>query len=94
MIGTFFDTAAFAPDTIVTTVVVNFDLPLVTAIQQILEGKLEPKVHLLGFGDGGLELASYGKFDGKISEEKKRRIIQLIADIKNGQVADMPKLRF
>ena len=94
MIGTFFDTAAFAPDTIVTTIVVDFDLPLVTAIQQILDGKLEPKIQLLGFGDGGLRLAGYGKFDAKIGEAQKKRIIQLIANIKDGRVADMPKFRY
>lgn len=91
MIGTFFDAAAFAPDTIVTTVVVNFDVPLEMAINKILDGTLEPKNYVLGFKEDALDLADFRAFDQKISSDQKQRIKQLIADIKADKVSELSK---
>lgn len=85
MIGTFFDAAAFAPDTIVTTAVVNFDVPLEMAINKIIDGTLEPRNYLLGFAEGALELAPYRDFEQKISAEDKQRIGNLVEDLKSGR---------
>ncbi len=92
-IGTAFDSASFAPDTIVTTAIVRFDVNIDMALGLVVSKKLEPKNYLLGFNDNGLDLAPYRNFDGKISAENKAKIAQLIADIKAGKVADLPKIQ-
>ena len=92
-IGTAFDSASFAPDTIVTTAIVRFDLNIDMAIGLVVSKKLEPKNYLLGFKEDGLALAPYRNFEGKISAENKAKITQLIEDIKAGKVADLPAIR-
>jgi basic membrane protein A len=93
MIGTAFDSAAFAPDTIVTTALINFDVNLEMAVGKTLDGTLEPKNYLLGLNENGIGLAPYRKFDSKISAEDKEKIQNIIADIKAGKVADLPAIR-
>lgn len=91
-IGTAFDSAPMAPDTIVTTALVNMDVNIDMAIGQIVKGTLKPQSYVLGFSDGGLGLAPFRKFDGKLSAADKAKIQQLIADIKAGKVKDLPKV--
>jgi len=92
-IGTAFDSASFAPDTIVTTAIVRFDVNIDMAIGLVVSKKIEPKNYLLGFNENGIDLAPYRAFDGKISAADKAKIAQLIADIKAGKVADLPKIQ-
>ena len=93
MIGTAFDSAALAPDTIVTTALVNFDVNLEMAISRILNGTIEPKDYLLGLTENGIGLAGYGKFDTAISSENKAKVQALLDDIKAGKVTDLPAIR-
>jgi basic membrane protein A len=93
MIGTAFDSAAFAPDTIVTTALVNFDVNLGMAISKILDGTIEPKNYLLGLNENGIGLAGYGKFDTAISPENKAKVQALVDDIKGGKISDLPPIR-
>jgi basic membrane protein A len=92
-IGTAFDSASFAPDTIVTTAIVRFDVNLDMAIGLVVSKKIEPKNYLLGFNENGVDLAPYRNFDSKLSAEDKAKIAQLIADIKAGKVTDLPKIQ-
>lgn len=92
-IGTAFDSASFAPDTIVTTAIVRFDVNIDMAIGLVVSKKIEPKNYLLGFNENGIDLAPFRKFDDKISAADKAKITQLIADIKAGKVADLPKIQ-
>jgi basic membrane protein A len=91
-IGTAFDSASFAPDTIVTTAIVRFDVNIDMAIGLVASGKIQPKNYLLGFNENGLALAPYRKFDSKISAADKAKIAQLVDDIKAGKVKDLPKI--
>ncbi|MDH3235689.1 MAG: BMP family protein [Alphaproteobacteria bacterium] len=91
-IGTAFDSAALAPDTIVTTALVNMHVNIDLAIGRIVKGTLKPQNYLLGFNEDGLGLAPYRKFDSKLSAADKAKIRQLIADIKAGKVKDLPKV--
>jgi basic membrane protein A len=93
MIGTAFDSAEFAPDTIVTTALVNFDVNLEMVLGKIIDGTIEPKVYLLGLNENGIGLAPYRKFEDKISPENKAKIKQIVEDIRNGKVADLPAIR-
>jgi basic membrane protein A len=93
MVGTAFDSAKFAPDTIVTTALVNFDVNLEMAIARVLDGTLQPRNYLLGFNENGIGLAGFGKFQERIGAENQAKIRQLIQDIRAGKVADLPKVR-
>ena len=93
MIGTAFDSASFAPDTIVATALVNFDVNLEMAISKVLDGTIESKNYLLGLNENGIGLSGYGKFDSAISAENKAKVQALLADIKAGKVADLPAIR-
>lgn len=92
-IGTAFDAAALAPDTIVTTAIIRFDVNIDLAIGRIVNKTIEPKNYLLGFQDGGVGLAPFRKFDDKISAADKRKIAKLIEDIKAGKIRDLPAIR-
>jgi basic membrane protein A and related proteins len=93
MIGTAFDNASFAPDTIVTTVLINFDVNIDLAIGKILDGSIKPESYVLGFNENGVAVAGYGKFDSKISAADKAKVQSVADDIKAGKIADLPKLR-
>lgn len=92
-IGTAFDSWKVAPNTIVTTALVNMNINIDMAIGKIIDGTIKPQNYLLGFNDGALGLAPYHNFADKISAADKAKIQQLIADIKAGKVKDLPKIR-
>jgi len=92
-IGTAFDAAAIAPDTVVTTALINMDTNIDMAIGKIVDGSIEPKNYLLGFNENGLGLAPYRNFADKIPAADQQKITDLIADIKAGKVADLPKVQ-
>ncbi len=92
-IGTAFDSAALAPDTIVTTAIIRMDVNIDMAIGLVTGKKIEPKNYLLGFNENGLGLAAYRNFESKIPAESKAKIARLIEDIKAGKVADLPPIR-
>jgi basic membrane protein A len=89
-IGTAFDSAAMAPDTIVTTALINMDVNIDQAIGKIIDGTIEPKTYVLGLNDGGIGLAPYGKFDAEFGEDNKKKVEQLMQDIRDGKVKDLP----
>ena len=92
-IGTAFDSWKAAPDTIVTTALVNMHVNIDLAISKVIDKTIKPQNYLLGFNNGGLDLAPYHKFADKISDADKAKIKQLIADIKAGKIKDLPKIR-
>jgi basic membrane protein A and related proteins len=91
MIGTAFDSASFAPDTVVTTALVNYDVNIDLAIGKILDGTIKPDQYVLGFNDNGIGLAGYGKFDSKISAADKAKVQAIVDEIKAGKTTDLPK---
>jgi basic membrane protein A and related proteins len=93
MIGTAFDSASFAPDTVVTTALINFDVNIDLAIGKILDGTIKPESYVLGFNENGIGLAGYGKFDDKISAADKAKVQAIVDEIKAGKTTDLPKFR-
>lgn len=93
MIGTDFDSASFAPDTVVTTALINFDVNIDLAIGKILDGTIKPESYVIGFNENGIGLAGYGKFDDKISSADKAKVQAIIDEIKAGKTSDLPKFR-
>jgi basic membrane protein A len=93
VITTTFDSATLAPDTIITSVLVPFNVNIDLAIGKVIDKTIEPKNYLLGLNDNGLGLAPYHKFEDKISSADKEKIRNLVEDIKAGRIADLPKIR-
>lgn len=93
VISTTFNSAVLAPDTIITSVLVNFNVNIDLAIRKVIDKSIEPKNYLLGFNEGGLGLAPYHSFEDKIPAADKEKISKLVDDIKAGRIADLPKIR-
>ncbi|HLU19208.1 MAG TPA: BMP family protein [Pusillimonas sp.] len=93
MIGTAFDSAALAPDTIVTTALINFDVNIDMAIGKIIDGTIEPKNYLLGLNEEGIGLAPLRNFEGKLSDKDKAAIKEIQDGIRAGTIDDLPEIR-
>ncbi|RIY39014.1 BMP family protein [Neopusillimonas maritima] len=93
MIGTAFDSAALAPDTIATTALINFDVNIDMAIGKVIEGTIEPKNYLLGLNENGIGLAPYRNFEDKLSAEDKAKIKEIMDGIRAGTIDDLPEIR-
>ena len=89
-IGTAFDSAAMAPDTIVTTALINMDVNIDQAIGKIIDGTIEPKTYVLGLNENGIGLAPYGKFEAEFGADNAAKVQQLMQDIRDGKVKDLP----
>lgn len=90
-IGSAFDSYQMAPETIVTTALVNMGVNIDLAVGQAIEGRLTPSVTVLGLEEGGIGLAPFrGRFEDILPAEDKARIDALIEDIRTGKIDDLP----
>lgn len=90
-IGTAFDSYAFAPETIVTTALINMGVNIDLAIGSIVDGTIRPESYVLGLNEDGIGLAPFrGRFETILSADERARIDGLIADIRAGRVDDLP----
>ncbi|QDZ01301.1 BMP family ABC transporter substrate-binding protein [Nitratireductor mangrovi] len=89
-IGTAFDSAAMAPDTIITTALINMDVNIDLAVGRFIEGTLKPQTYVLGLKENGIGLAPLRGFENKISAEDKAKIDALVTDIAEGRITDLP----
>ena len=89
-IGTAFDSHAAAPETIITTALINMDVNIDQAIGKIIDGSIEPKSYVLGLNENGIGLAPFRNFEGEFTPEEKDKIAALIEDIRQGKVEDLP----
>ena len=89
-IGTAFDSAAMAPDTIITTALINMDVNIDMAVGKLIDGSLKPETYVLGLKENGIGLAPLRNFESKISAEDKARIDTLVKDIAEGRITDLP----
>jgi basic membrane protein A len=91
-IGTAFDSFEAAPDTIVTTALINMGVNIDLAIGKVIDGTIEPKTYVLGLADGGIGLAPFrGRFAEMLSDEEKAQVATLLADIESGKVTGQPE---
>lgn len=89
-IGSAFDSYQMAPDTIITTALINMDVNIDLAIGRFIDGSLKPETYVLGLNEGGIGLAPLRDFEKQISAEDKARIDGLVADITAGRIKDLP----
>jgi basic membrane protein A and related proteins len=88
-IGTAFDSYEMAPETIVTTALINMDVNIDRAIEEVVEGKIEPRVTVLGLEEGGIGLAPFrGRFADMITAEKQAEIDAVREDVRAGAIGD------
>lgn len=87
-IGTAFDSHDAAPDTIITTALINLDVNIDMAIGKVIDGSIEPKSYILGLKDGGIGLAPFRNFDDAFTDEQKATIKEVVADVAAGKVAE------
>ncbi|PSJ56865.1 BMP family protein [Pseudaminobacter soli (ex Li et al. 2025)] len=85
-IGSAFDSYELAPDTIVTTALVNMNVNIDLALGRVIDGTLKPQSYVLGLADGGIGLAPFrGRFAGLISTEDQAVINGVMADVLAGK---------
>lgn len=90
-IGTAFDSYEMAPETIITTALINMDVNLDLAIGRIVDGSIKPEAYVLGLNENGIGLAPFrGEFENLLTAEEKAKVDQLIEDIREGRVDDLP----
>jgi basic membrane protein A len=85
-IGTAFDSQAMAPDTIITTALINMDVNIDMAIGSLMDGTLKPQTYVLGLNEGGIGLAPFRDFEKSFSPEDMAKIDQLVKDIRDGKI--------
>jgi basic membrane protein A len=83
-IGTAFDSQAMAPETIITTALINMDVNIDLAVGRLIDGTLEPETYVLGLNEGGIGLAPFRDFESEFSEEDMARIAAMIEGIAAG----------
>lgn len=93
MIGTAFDSAALAPETIVTTALIKFDVNIDMAIGKVIDGSIEPRNYLLGLNENGIGLAPLRQFEDKLSAADKAAIKEIEDGIRAGTIKDLPEIR-
>jgi len=89
-IGTAFDSHGAAPDTIVTTALINMDVNIDEAIGRIVNKTIEPRAYVLGLSEGGIGLAPFRNFESRISAERQAEIARILDDMRGGRIAGLP----
>lgn len=89
-IGTAFDSHALAPETIITTALINMDVNIDLAVGRLVDGTLKPETYVLGLEENGIGLAPFRDFEDDISAEDMARIDGLVEDIRAGRIDDLP----
>ena len=89
-IGTAFDSHALAPETIITTALINMDVNIDLAVGRLIDGSLKPETYVLGLEEEGIGLAPFRDFEDDIPAEDMARIDALVEDIRAGRIDDLP----
>ncbi|MDR5653350.1 BMP family protein [Ruixingdingia sedimenti] len=85
-IGTAFDAYEMAPDTIVTTALINMGVNIDMAIGKVVDGSIKPEVTVLGLNENGIGLAPFrGRFEAMITPEKQAVVDAVLADVRDGK---------
>ena len=91
-IGTAFDSYEAAPDTIVTTALINIGVNIDQAVGKVIDGSIEPKAYVLGLPENGIGLAPFrGRFAEMLSDAQKAAVEQMLVDIASGKVTGQPE---
>ena len=90
-IGTAFDSYEMAPESIVTTALINIDINIDMAIGRVIDGSIEPQAYVLGLNEDGIGLAPFrGRFADMLSDDQRAEIDAMMEDLREGRIADLP----
>jgi basic membrane protein A and related proteins len=88
-IGTAFDAYEMAPETIVTTALINMGVNIDRAIGQVIAGTIEPRITVLGLDEDGIGLAPFrGRFADMITPEMQTQIDAVLEDVRSGNIGN------
>lgn len=91
IIGSSGDYGESYPDVVITSGVEDFPKVLSALVDDVLEGKFEPKIYEAGLREGAIRLAPFREYEKKISKEDMAKINQVVEDLKSEKI-DLPKL--
>lgn len=83
-IGTAFDSQAMAPETIITTALINMDVNIDLAVGRLIDGSLKPETYVLGLNENGIGLAPFRAFESKISADDMGKIQAMMKGFADG----------
>ena len=87
-IGSAFDAYEMAPETLITTALINMGVNIDLAIGRIVDGTIAPEITVLGLDEGGIGLAPFrGDFSEMLTAEKKAVIDAVLEDVRSGAVS-------
>jgi len=87
-IGSAFDAYEMAPETLITTALINMGVNIDLAIGRIVDGTIAPEITVLGLDEGGIGLAPFrGDFSEMLTPEKKAVIDAVLEDVRSGAVS-------
>lgn len=85
-IGNVGDQYSLAPDTVVTSAVVNMNKAFLTIAQLAQKGALKPQAYNMGVKDGVVGLAPFRKFDSRLTAAQKAKLAEIQADLESGKI--------
>ncbi len=89
-IGTAFDSYEMAPETIVTTALINMGVNIDMAIGRVIDGSLVPQAYVLGLADDGIGLAPFrGSYAEALSAEQNAELEAVMDDIREGRIDEL-----
>ena len=88
--GAYVDMHDVAPDTVITSSMVDFSAPFKDAIDKVKSGKFVAKDYTKTMAQGGSKLAPYYDFENKLPKEVKDKVTELSKKIKSGELV-IPK---
>ncbi len=85
-IGANGDQNSLAPDTVVTSGFDDLAFAMEILVNDIVNGKFEPKFYDLGVAEGAVYLAPYHSFEDKLDQAVKDKIQQIFEDMKSNKL--------
>ena len=85
-IGNVGDQASLAPNTVVTSVVVNMKRGFMTIAKMVAAGTLKPQAYNMGVEEEIVYLAPFGNFDTVLTAAEKTKIRQILSDMETGKL--------
>lgn len=82
--GNSYDQNSIAPDTVMCSTVYNMPQVILTAVDDVRNGRFEGGVFYLGMDDSVVDIASYNSFEDRIPEEVKAKVAEIKASILDG----------
>ncbi len=85
-IGNVGDQASLAPDTVVTSALVNMTKAFAIMAKMCKEGTLKAQAYQMGVKEGVVGMAPYRNFENKLTAEQKAKIKTILDDMASGKL--------